>query len=88
MSSDYADNSFMKVDDRFIQATSVHEVGNALSILTKKNPPIRNHPEAFREKNPGAALEDCVYGGKVKKDGTIRTTNWENDPSSRDPGKY
>jgi hypothetical protein len=62
-----------KVEDVFITATSVHEVGNALFYNTNYNPrPL--HDEAFREVNPGAALEDCVFGGKVKTNGQVRTT--------------
>lgn len=51
----------------------VYEVGNALSAITGQAPPIP--PDARdrydRLSEPGAALEDCVFGGRLNSNGSV-----------------
>lgn len=56
-----------------VMATWVHELGNSLALLTGKWP-APAHPENFlrNDSDPGAALEECVFGGRVTVSGTIK----------------
>jgi hypothetical protein len=57
-----------------ILATQVHELGNSIArILHKQLPELSGRArEVFgKDQDPGARFEDCVFGGRVDKNGVL-----------------
>jgi hypothetical protein len=90
IASDYANNTRAVVDDKYIVAKMIHEVGNAISIVTGINPSAKN-PRAFGpgsgDSDAGAALEECVFGGRVNQKGEVTTVPYGSQPTGRSEGR-
>jgi YD repeat-containing protein len=59
----------------FGESIAVYELGNALGLLTKYQPPIKDpgrYQGSVVKGDVGGALVDCVYGGAVTEQGQIK----------------
>jgi hypothetical protein len=65
---DLAENR--RISSSYLIAAQVHETGNSLGFITGRRPqPKFNY--ADRDDDPGRALEECVYKGRVAPDGRV-----------------
>ncbi len=71
VASDYAKTAALVA----VTAKRIHEIGNSLEHdIHRRLPWNPNHPELYKQDNDaGMALEDCVFGGFVNRDGTVVT---------------
>ena len=68
-----ANDAGMLIKGSQFLATWVHELGNSLSSITRISPNVASDA-ADRydgDTDAGTAFEDCVFGGRVKSDGSV-----------------